>query len=152
MEMNDFTMISQTAEYALRAVVFLAQQNGSPCTRAQISDCGLIPLDYLTRVMQLLSDAGIVSVKRGPGGGYMIARPKEELTVLEVVSAVEALPRVTKCPLGLSDHELLCPIHAKLDEAAALVETAFRDTLVIDLIPPKRTSKKAKRNHCSFPE
>ena len=151
METSDLTMISQTAEYALRAVVFLAQQNGSLCTRAQISDSGLIPLDYLTRVMQLLCDAGIVNVRRGPGGGYMIAREIRDLTVLEVVSAVETLPRVTKCPLGLSEHELLCPLHAKLDEAAARFETALRDTLVIDLISSKRRSKKADQNHCSFP-
>ena len=142
-------MISQTAEYALRAVVYLVQQNGTPSTRQQISEGALISPDYLTRVMQLLAENGIVTSKRGPGGGYTIVPPKERLTILDVISCVEPLPRLTKCPLGLAAHEVLCPLHAKLDEATALVEKAFRESLVIDLIPSVR---KSKGSHCSFPE
>ena len=55
-------MISQTAEYALRAVVCLAAANGVARTRQELSDDGSIPLDYLTRVMQKLSDHDIVSI------------------------------------------------------------------------------------------
>ncbi|MEQ9411589.1 MAG: Rrf2 family transcriptional regulator [Fuerstiella sp.] len=145
-------MISQTAEYALRAVVFLARQNDTPVTRIRISEEAMVSPDYLTRVMQLLADNGIVTIKRGPGGGYMLAPPKERLTVLDVISSVETLPRINQCPLGISEHQSLCPLHAKLDEATALVEQAFQDTLILDLITPPDTLPRAgKTGPCSFP-
>ncbi len=143
-------MISQTAEYALRAIVCLATANGVPRTRQEISEAAHIPLDYLTRVMQKLSDHDIVSVKRGPGGGYRMVSPPETVSVLDVVAAVEPLPRIEKCPLGIADHRGLCPLHARLDEAAAMVETAFRKTSIIDLIPTAaRGSNQLRR--CAFP-
>ena len=144
-------MISQTAEYALRAVVFLLQQNGAPNTRAEIAEGSLIPVEYLTRVMKFLSEQGIVTIHRGPGGGYTIDPDQREVTVLEVVSAVERIPRVDKCPLGLTDHEQLCPLHAKLDEAASLVEQSFRETKVIDLLPSSAKARRTADNRCSFP-
>lgn len=143
-------MISQTAEYALRAVVWLARDTSVPMTRQEISDGAQIPLDYLTRVMQKLSDHGLVSIKRGPGGGYLIQPPMETLTVLDVVTAVDSLPRIERCPLGIANHETLCPLHAKLDEAAALVEAAFKNTRIIDLLSD--AGKSPARDHgCSFP-
>lgn len=145
-------MISQTAEYALRAVVYLMQQDGAACTRAAIADGGKIPPDYLTRVMKYLSEQGIVSIRRGPGGGYRMQASEDELTVLDVVAAVEGVPRIKQCPLGLTGHEELCPLHAKLDEAAALVEQSFGETRVTDLIPTRMaTTKRAKKTHCTFP-
>lgn len=143
-------MISQTAEYALRAVVCLTTANGVPRTRQDLSDEGKIPLDYLTRVMQKLSEHDIVSIKRGPGGGYLIKASPESLTVLDVVTAVDSIPRIEHCPLGIAEHKALCPLHAKLDEAAALVEAAFEETRIIDLLPSTaRTRDRSRR--CSFP-
>lgn len=143
-------MISQTAEYALRAVVYLATANGVPRTRQEISDEAQVPLDYLTRVMQKLSDHDIVSIKRGPGGGYQLTPSLETLTVLSVIEAVDSIARIEKCPLGIAEHEALCPLHAKLDEAAALVEAAFEKTRIIDLIPATRQGR-GRRQQCSFP-
>jgi len=141
-------MISQTAEYALRAVVFLIRHRTTPRTRAEIAVGSMIPVDYLTRVLKRLSTRGIVTSRRGPGGGYMIAPDSEDLTVYAVVDSVSAVPRIENCPLGLPDHEELCPLHAKLDEAAALVEKCFRETRVADLIPKRRRTKKSQ---CAFP-
>lgn len=143
-------MISQTAEYALRAVVCLVTANGVAKTRQELSDEGLIPVDYLTRVMQKLSEHDIVSIKRGPGGGYQISQPVKTLTVLDVVSAVEPLARIEHCPLGIAEHEALCPLHAKLDEAAALVEAAFQKTRIIDLVSATG-QRSGRKQRCSFP-
>lgn len=143
-------MISQTAEYALRAVVFLAKGNGQPMTRQQIADGGHVPLDYLTKVMQMLSEQGIVSVKRGPGGGYLLVGERERLTVLDVVAAVDVSLRVKRCPLGIVGHEALCPLHAKLDEAAALAESVFRETRIVDLASSTIPGS-GKEPACSFP-
>jgi len=142
-------MISQTAEYALRAATYLVCHNGKPITRREISEGTLISMDYLPRVLVALSEAEIVTIKRGPGGGYSLAVDKQTLTVYDIVSAVEEVPRINKCPLGLKGHESLCPLHAALDRAAELVEQSFRETLLIDLLPSTRKRKKATK--CEFP-
>ena len=73
-------MISKTAEYALRAVVFLAQSDQVPINRTEISAATQIPNPYLHKVLQELHQAGIVSVQRGPGGGYQLIIDPNDLT------------------------------------------------------------------------
>ena len=98
-------MFTQTVEYALRAVVHLAAQGPSACTTEQIAKATKVPQAYLSKVLQALSRAGIVRSQRGIGGGVALAKTPEELTILEVVNAVDPIRRITKCPLGLPDTE-----------------------------------------------
>ena len=83
-------MISQTAEYALRAIIFLASQAGEPSTTAQLAEETDAPPSYLAKVMKGLNRAGIVGSQRGLHGGFTLAREPHEVTVLEVVNAVDA--------------------------------------------------------------
>jgi DNA-binding IscR family transcriptional regulator len=58
-----------------------------------------------------------------------------ELTILEVVNAVEPIGRIRECPLGLRSHGVrLCPLHKRLDDAVAMVEAAFRDTTLAEVL------------------
>ncbi len=74
-------MISQTAEYALRAIVFLANQE-TPHTTATIASHTQVPVGYLAKVMQTLSKGKIVNAQRGLNGGFTLAIPPDVLTVL----------------------------------------------------------------------
>lgn len=128
-------MLSQTAEYALRAVVTLATGSADPRTAQDIARESKVPLDYLSKVLNSLSRAGIVSGRRGRGGGFQSVRPASELTVLEVVTAVDPLKRIRTCPLGLKAHgQNLCPLHRKLDDAIQSVEEAFAGTTIQSLV------------------
>src|SRR5262245_46906388 len=118
-------MFSQTAEYALRAVVYLAAQGGEPRTAQQIAEVTRVPAGYLSKVMQALSRAGLVHSQRGLGGGFTLAVPPADLTVLDVVQAVDPIRRIKSCPLGIKGHVNLCPLHRRLDQAIALVEKAL---------------------------
>jgi Rrf2 family transcriptional regulator, nitric oxide-sensitive transcriptional repressor len=127
-------MFSQTVEYALRAVVFLAQNRGSAATD-QVAAATKVPPAYLAKVMQGLVRGGIVVSRRGVGGGVALARKPEELTVLEVVNAVDPIVRIRTCPLELSTHGAnLCPLHRRLDNALAMVEDAFRATTLAEVL------------------
>jgi Rrf2 family protein len=127
-------MISQTAEYALRAMVALATSRNALTSR-EIADDAKVPLDYLAKVLRLLARAGLVHAQRGRGGGFQSTRPTNQLTVLEVVSAVDPVQRIKTCPLGLAAHgENLCPLHRAIDDAARSVEEAFRATTIHSLI------------------
>lgn len=129
------SMFSQTVEYALRAVVHLADQSPSPRTTDQIAAATLVPKAYLSKVLQGLCHAKIVQSKRGLGGGMVLTRSPAEMTILDVVNAVEPLGRIHECPLGLAAHGIrLCPLHKRLDNALALVEEAFRQTTLAEIL------------------
>jgi Rrf2 family protein len=144
---REFSMISQTAEYALRAVAYLATHAPVPQTNAQIAKHTHVPLGYLAKVMQSLGRAGLVRSQRGLSGGFVLAVDPAELDILRVVSAVEPSRRIKSCPLGLPEHAKLCPLHQRLDQAAALVEEAFRKTTIQELVSPVKKEAKA----CQFP-
>ena len=74
-------MISQTAEYALRAIVYLADQEGQPRTTAQIAEATQVPAGYLAKVMQALSKVRLVNSQRGLNGGFTLTRDANELTM-----------------------------------------------------------------------
>ena len=127
-------MLSQTAEYALRAIVTLAQDETTGKTAQEISRESQIPLDYLSKVLNTLARAGIVKAQRGRGGGFTLATPASEMTVLDVVNAVDPIQRIRSCPLHLKAHAIrMCPLHRKLDDAMALVEKAFASTTMAEL-------------------
>jgi Rrf2 family protein len=128
-------MLSQTTEYALRLVVQLASQRGRPLTISELARGTRIPEGYLAKVLRQLSRAGLVHSQRGPNGGSVLTRDPEEISVLDVVQAVDPLKRIEVCPLGLRSHGAnLCPLHRRLDQAIASVEAAFRASSVGDIL------------------
>lgn len=130
-------MFSQTIEYALRAVVHLAYQAPEAHTTADIAEATRVPKDYLSKILQGLAREGIVRTQRGVGGGVSLAKDPAELSILDVVNAVEpeSVRRITTCPLGLKTHGVrLCPLHKRLDDAVASVEAAFRKTTLAEVL------------------
>jgi Rrf2 family protein len=90
---------------------------------------------YLSKVLQELVRKGVVKSQRGVGGGIALAKPAEELTILEVVNAVEPIQRIRTCPLGLKSHGIrLCPLHKRIDDALAMVEAAFGGTTLAEVL------------------
>jgi len=128
-------MISQTVEYALRAVVHLAAQSPRSCTTQQLAKVTQVPAAYLSKVLQNLTKARIVKSQRGIGGGVSLASTPESLTILDVVNAVDPIQRIQACPLDLKSHSAtLCPLHRRLDNAMAEVENAFRSTTLAEVL------------------
>lgn len=134
-------MFSQTVEYALRAVVHLAAEAPAPRTTEQIAAATRVPKAYLSKVLQGLSRGGVVHSQRGIGGGMTLVKDPAELTILEVVNAVEPIGRIRECPLGLAAHGVrLCPLHKRLDNALATVEAAFADTTLAEILAEPTSS------------
>ena len=73
--------------------------------------------------------------QRGIGGGVTLVKMPNELTILEVVNAVEPIERIHTCPLGLKSHGTkLCPLHQRMDEALEMVEKSFNQTTVAEML------------------
>src|SRR5689334_11557955 len=128
-------MFSQTVEYALRAVVWLAGHAGTPLTTQEIARATQVPPDYLSKVMQALGRGGLVQAQRGKHGGFCLTRPASTVTILEVVNTVDPLRRLHSCPLGLTAHrDQLCSLHRRMDEAVRVIEESFGTTSIADLL------------------
>jgi Rrf2 family protein len=128
-------VVSQTAEYALRAIVYLAYERDTPSTTTEISLAIDAPSSYLAKVMKRLNRAGIVDSKRGLRGGYWLTRDPDELTILEVVNAVDAFQRIERCPLGKPAHTSgLCPLHRRMDNVIAAAERRLDATTFGDIV------------------
>jgi Rrf2 family protein len=141
-------MFSQTVEYALRAMVHLADRAPAARTTDQIAAATKVPKAYLSKVLQSLVRGGLVRSQRGIGGGMTLSKSPGELTILEVVNAVEPIRRIRTCPLGLKSHGArLCPLHRRLDDALASVEAAFRSTTLAEVLAEPTTSVPL----CEFP-
>lgn len=141
-------MISQTAEYALRAIVYLADQRGSPRTTAQIAEATQVPPGYLAKVMQSLSRTKLVHSQRGLNGGFTLTRDPATLPMMEIIVAVDPIRRFHQCPLGLdTHHEDLCALHRNLEEAAQMLERKFTETSVADLL----NASGERKPLCRFP-
>lgn len=118
-------MLPKTAEYALRAAVWLANDPGQTESADQLAEQTKVPRRYLHKVLQDLVRAGLVRSQSGPGGGYALALEPEKITILDVVNAVAPLERIRQCPLGLPSHTRLCPLHQELDGVYAAAEEAL---------------------------
>ncbi len=140
--------ISKTAEYALRAIVCLANAAGNAQTTQEIAGITKIPTDYLSKILQNLRRSGFVLARRGMGGGFVLSKPADEITVLEIINATDPIHRITMCPLKLDSHGVhLCPLHRKLDQAVETMEKAFAASTIDDLLKTRSKS----RPLCSMP-
>lgn len=128
-------MFSRTVEYALRAVIHLAHEAPRARTTAQLAEATQVPKDYLSKILQDLARKGIVNTQRGVGGGVTLTRAPADMTILDVVNAVEPIARITTCPLDLPTHGAnLCPLHRRMDAALALVEEALRASTLAEVL------------------
>ena len=128
-------MFSQTAEYALRVVVFLGTLGDAPATTRQIAAATRVPEGYLAKILQSLGRAKLIRSQRGLHGGSVLARDPADISIYDVVTAISPLPRITTCPLGLASHGTkLCAVHRRLDDAVAMVEKAFRGSSIADML------------------
>ena len=134
-------MFSQTAEYAVRAIVWLAEHaDECPLGNQVIAESTQVPQTYLAKIMQALAKADLVSSRRGVGGGFVLNRPAAEITLLDVVNSVDPLQRFEDCPLKLAGHrKRRCSMHAQLDAAMEKVEEVLSASTIDDLI--KDTSR-----------
>jgi Rrf2 family nitric oxide-sensitive transcriptional repressor len=128
-------MFSQTAEYALRTIVWLAGQGGAAQTTQQIAEATKVPRGYLSKILQSLGRAGLVRSQRGLHGGFTLTVDPGKLSPLDVIDAIDPIRRIEHCPLGLaSHHDGLCPLHRRLDDAIAQVRSVLGKARISELL------------------
>ena len=129
-------MLSQTAEYALRAVLFLADRDGEPASVDDIAERVGVPRNYLSKTLHRLARAGVLASARGKGGGFRLAVDPDRLALLRVIEPFDAMTGDRRCLLGrpqCSDRHP-CPAHHQWRVVSEQVSTFFRERTVGDLV------------------
>ena len=100
------------AEYGVRLLIQLGLQNGAqPVSLKAVADAENLPLAYLERIAALLKRAGMVEATRGAHGGYLLSRPAKEITMDEVVLALEGHIAPMDCFFDDREGRVLCSHH-----------------------------------------
>ncbi len=135
-------LLSDACEYGLRAVVWLAQDPSRSQKVREIAEHTHAAPGYLVKVLQALARAGILSAQRGSTGGFTLQRDPAQLTILEIITAIDPIERIHTCPLGLPAHgQCLCPMHHRIDGALAAIQASFGQSTIKDLLSePGRSS------------
>ena len=106
--------ISQTAEYAIRAMSALAiLPEGKKIRAADLGRAAGIPAPYLSKILRRLVLANLLVSQKGQGGGFSLARPAAEIPFIDILDAVDAFPTEGRCAFGWGDCDQLrpCPLH-----------------------------------------
>ena len=115
-------MFSTKAEYGVRVMVELARRGGEgadahPIPLAEIAEHDGLPLAYLEHLVARLRKAGLVDSRRGSRGGYLLARPPAQITMAEVVEALEGTIAPIECISEAADGRIVCSRESDPDHA-----------------------------------
>lgn len=130
--------ISSRCEYACRAVVELAlhEQSGAPLTSQHIAERRGIPEKYLVHILLQLKRTGIVKSIRGAQGGYMLGRSPDEITLLDIVRAIDG---GVLTPLPVNDAHSR-ELRAAWEQVAAGIESVLESVTARELMTRAQTS------------
>ena len=139
-------ILSRTAEYALRAVLHLA--NGGEDAQMRVDDIARalsVPRNYLSKILHELGRAGVLTSSRGPRGGFRLAKSADELSLADVVGRFDPLNSEPACLLGREggcSEEDPCAAHASWREISGQLVTFFRETTLAELLDHSEVGRK----------
>lgn len=113
------TFFSQTSEYALRVMAWMAaRRSQEPILARDLAIATEVPLQYLTKILRRLVLAGLLQSRRGRGGGFTLARPATEIRFRDVLVAMNSYPTKGQCAFGWErcDARRPCPLHGLWSE------------------------------------
>ena len=106
--------LTRKGDYAIRGIIYLARQpQDSIALLSEIAASVQVPQTFLAKIFQQFSKSGIVKSYRGTGGGFILARPPEQITLLEVVETIEGPITPNRCVAGPGscEHDTTCSVH-----------------------------------------
>jgi Rrf2 family protein len=130
-------ILSQTAEHALRAVLYLAQQEGEQLARVNDIAAALgIPRNYLSKILHALARGGILSSTRGKTGGFRLAVEADRLALIDIIREFDDVTERRQCLLGrpVCSDRTACAAHQRWKDTSEQVAAFFRETTIAELL------------------
>lgn len=141
--------VSKLTDYASVLLGHLARQPGELRPATELAEMAHLELPTVSKVLKLLGSAGLVSSQRGVAGGYRLARPATEITVAQVVQAIDGPIGMTECSAhaGQCCHESHCAVRTPWQRISRAIERALADMTLADMlggpvsVPPPPSSR-----------
>ena len=131
--------LSTKGRYAVSALFDLAlNANGNLVSAREISKRQQIPLSYLEQLLLKLKNAALVKVVRGPAGGYTLARKPKQLSIGEIIRAVEGPIALAPCQLKACQREGCCSTRLLWGKLSLKVSKLLDQTNLSDLVKGKK--------------
>jgi Rrf2 family protein len=138
--------ITRQADYALRAMLYLARndkfdKNSKKASTSQIAKDQEIPASFLAKIISQLSIAGLITTTRGASGGVSLARDKKDITLLDVVEAIDGPITLNECTQNpnICTFGKTCPLHSVWCEAQVELVNKLRSTTFEKLIAMEKS-------------
>ena len=138
--------ITRREEYGLKGLIFLARHSPEKVFLvSEVSKVQKIPEPFLAKIFQQLSKAGLLRSHRGAKGGFSLRKPAGEITMREVIEALEGPLAINRCLLhrGECGEETTCPLHGVWGEVQFHLLKVLDRTSIGDLV--KRNGKRGRR-------
>jgi Rrf2 family protein len=147
-------LLSRAAEYAIRAMTFLAMQPaGQLCGARAIAQAERIPIPFLWKILHNLARRRLIRSFKGIRGGYELALPSDKITLHDVILATDGEDASTDCVLGLArcGEESPCPLHDTWKSIRAQMNAMLEQRTLADLaeVARKREWKDIRMNRAT---
>lgn len=127
--------LTRKGEYAIRGIIYLAQQPpGQVSLISEIAAAAEVPQTFLAKIFQNFAKLGLVTSSRGTGGGFVLGRPASQITLKDVVEAVEGPILPNRCLLGSAcDRGGPCRVHEVWREVQKQISSTL-ESVTIDTL------------------
>lgn len=135
---------SKPCMHGLRAVLYIASRNvESPVRGEDIAREEDLPQPFLSKILKILSSRNILHSVRGPGGGFRLARASDEISLLDIVEAIDGLSQFDECALGWKtcQDDNPCPLHNSWKDMRQGLREYLGKSSVADLVLHEKSRK-----------
>ncbi|NIM68998.1 MAG: SUF system Fe-S cluster assembly regulator [Xanthomonadales bacterium] len=139
--------ISKLTDYAIVVMVELGESPGAVLSAQALAERSHLELPTVSKVLKLLARHGLVRSYRGAHGGYRVTRPTAEISVAEIIGAIEGPIAMTECSVevGLCSQEHVCGLRSNWQRISAAVARAMEEVSLAEMSRPARPSEPGLR-------
>ena len=140
------TIYSRSAEYAIRAFVYLAEMPEDDYAMVKvIAEKTDIPTHFLAKILQQLARKGFLRSSKGPRGGFILRRPAADITLLQLVDAVDGLSEYKRCQGGMSECSDTnpCGMHDSWSALRSRIIEYLEETTIADVAAALQKKRRA---------
>lgn len=136
-------LLSRSGQYALRALLHIAEQPEGPVRTSEIAAALDVPANYLSKLLHRLARDGVLDSTRGPSGGFALAIPADQLSLAEALQPIESERLDRRCLLGrpqCRDSDP-CAVHGQWKALAEHIDGFLGETTLANLLPPRAPAR-----------
>ncbi len=141
---------SRLADYAVVVLAVLAKSDGGLMAASSLASESGLPEPTVAKVLKALSKGGVVESIRGVSGGYKIARAKNEITVAQIVTAIDGPVALTACVEDSTDeccYTGFCPVQGRWDRVNLAIRKTLEEITLADMLSPEYDFINLDENH-----